>query len=503
MKKILCLSLALLFVLSGFVACGTETPPAPISTGDSDALTDADNTPEAGDTTAAETEPPVTERTHSVPVAELDFGGEEFHVYAFDWQAYSDYFFAEEDSSDPMESAIYYRKCAVEDALGVTLTHTMFKGYGDMYPAIDQNVGTGDDAVQLMLMHCISGLASYATGGTLFAFEDLPYVNLSADWWNLEQMDAVRLGRKYHYGVSDYMIPTPNTLMFNKDMIEDLSLESPYTLVYENHWTIDAFEEMARAASRDVDNNGVWDESDIYGIGGNGYLNFWSASNQFLVTRGDDGRLVFDMSTEKAFDVIESIAVWSREHVSHVPSTGEESDLLKMPSGQVLFAPGGLSPSKSLMESDVNYGILPYPKYDEEQENYRCLDWGGLMAVPTTVRNPELVGATIELLSFESAETTIPVFYDKVLSGQLAQDPDASRMIEIILDNICYDPAMTYLGLSGSVFKIFYAPWFEAHMEGRSNFASLYAEHKDSAQKQIDDLYAALALTEDLSDMFG
>ncbi len=503
MKKIICICLALLLVLSALAACGTDTPPAPVSTGNPADVSGGDTTIADADTTAAETEPPETERMHRVPVAELDFGAEEFHVVAFDWQAYSDYFFAEEDSSDPMESAIYMRKCVVEDALHVTLTHTMYKSYTDMYPAVDQNVGTGDDGIQLILMHCISGVASYATSGVLYPFEKLPHIDLSADWWNQEQMDALRLGRSYHYGVSDYMIPTPNVLLFNKDMIDDLSLENPYTLVDENRWTLDKMEEMSRAASRDVNTDGVWDESDIYGIGGNGYLNFWSACGQFLAHRGEEGKIVFDMSTEKAFDIIETIAVWSREHVSHVPSTGQESDLLKMQSGQVLFAPGSLSPNKKLMESDVNYGILPYPKYNAEQENYRCLDWGGFMAVPTTIRDPEMVGATLELLAFESAETTIPVFYDKVLSGQLAQDPDASRMIDIILENICYDPAMNYLGLSGSVFKIFYAPWFEAHMEGRSNFASLYAEHAEPAQKQIDDLYAALELTETLNDMMG
>ena len=63
-------------------------------------------------------------------------------------------------------------------------------------------------------------------------------------------------------------------------------------------------EEMARAASRDVNNDGVWDESDIYGVGGNGYLNMWSACGQFLAHRGEEGKILLDMSSEKAVDVI-------------------------------------------------------------------------------------------------------------------------------------------------------------------------------------------------------
>ena len=71
---------------------------------------------------------------------------------------------------------------------------------------------------------------------------------------------------------------------------------------------------------------------------------------------------------------------------------------------------------------DFGVGILPYPKYDTEQEDYISLDWGGLMGVPGTIVNTEMVGAVIELLAYESADTVIPAYYDVLLSGKLARD---------------------------------------------------------------------------------
>ncbi len=505
MKKWICLMLALLLALP-FTACGTEKAPEESTPADSPAVSDSDGETEPD---AAETDPETDSgtaeavRAHKVPTDELDFGNEEFHVYAFDWQAYSDYFFAEEESSDPLESAIYDRKRTVEEALNVKLTHTMYKSYVDMYPAVDQNIGTGDDEVQLILMHCISGVASYATSGTLYAFDKLPHVDLTADWWNREQMDALRLGKHYFYGVSDYIIPTPSAIFFNKQIIEDTGLENPYDLVHANQWTMDKMEEMARSYSRDVNNDGIWDEDDVYGIGGNPFLNIWGACDQFLVTHNEEDKLEMAINTEKAADLLTMMARWSSDHVWHYPSTGEEKDLLYLDSEQVLFCAYGLTGSKRLRESDVDYGIVPFPKYNAEQEHYRALDWGGFMAVPVTIRDPELVGATIELLSFESGNTVVPVFYDKVLDGQLAQDPVAPEMIDIVYNSICYDPGMNYLGLSGSMFKIFYLPWFDAALERKANFSSVYAEHGANAQKQIDDLYAALELTEALSDMMS
>ncbi len=71
-------------------------------------------------------------------------------------------------------------------------------------------------------------------------------------------------------------------------------------------------------------------------------------------------------------------------------------------------------------------------------------------------------------------------------------------MLDILFDTICYDPGMTYWGLSGSYMNLFFYPWNEAVLNGRSEFASFYASHKDGAQKFIDDYYTSLALSDKL-----
>ncbi len=517
MKKVLCLLLAMLLVLPLAVACGGNEEKPPVASGDDPAVSgddpavSGDDPAVSGDETdpatpGDETDPATPSDNTKLDTTNLDFGNADFHVVAFNWQAYAHYFFAEEESSDPMESAIYQRKQMVEDAIGVKLSHTMYTGYGDMYPAIDQNVGVGDDSIQLALVHCISGVANYASSGTLYPLEKLPNMNLDADWWNKEQMEEIRLGNSFFYGVNDYMIPTPYIMFFNKGMIEELNLEDPYTLVDNNQWTLEKFEEMARAAHRDTDNNGTWNEKDNYGFtmyDGSEILSFWHASEQYIGRKNDEGRLELVLNTEKAVDILETIASWTTDHLAQVSVSGRGLDCLGMDSDQTLFWLAALSEAEQLRDSDVEYGILPYPKYTADQENYAHLDWGGLMCVPTTIRDPEMVGATIELLAEYSGETVIPAYYDKVLDGQLAQDPRSSDMLDIIFDTVVYDPAVNYFGLSGSIFKLFYQPWFDAHLKGVSMFASTWQENIDAANQQIEDFYSALELTESLNDMMG
>ena len=80
----------------------------------------------------------------------------------------------------------------------------------------------------------------------------------------------------------------------------------------------------------------------------------------------------------------------------------------------------------------VEFGFLPYPKYDEAQKDYISLDWGGLLSVPHSVSNPDMVGAAMELLAWESSTAVIPTYYDTVLTGKLARDDDAIKMMDIL-----------------------------------------------------------------------
>ncbi len=505
MKRIICLLLAVLLVLPMAAACGSEKNPAVPPDGTSGDANTGDSTPDTTDTSAD-----VNTGMHKVPVDELDFGNAEISISAFDWQGYKHYFFAEEESEDPMQSAVYNRRRAVEEALGVTIEEVMYDSYDAMYNAMDQSIGVGDDSMQIVLTHCISRLAPYTSNGSLYALDKLPYVDLSASWWNQEQMDNLKLGSHYLLGANDYMLPCPYVILFNKDMVTSLGLENPYDLVANNAWTIDKFEELARAASRDADSNNLYDEEDYYGIscqngGGSTFLSFWSASEQFMAYKGEDGLLDVFEYTEKAQDICETIAGWSKDHLSCPFPTGSSSDAIHMDTGHVLFWMSNIAGVEELRDAEIDYGILPFPKYDSEQENYYSLDWGGLMCVPTTIRDPEMVGAVIELLAYESGTEggVIDTYYDLVLDGQLAQDPTAPEMLDIIFDTICYDPGVTFWGLSGAYLELFYYPWKKGILMGVSDFSSFYASSKDAAQKFIDDYYANLQMFDNLDDLLG
>ena len=245
---------------------------------------------------------------HNVP--ESDFGGADFVAAYPEWQGYRWYFFADEQTGDGMNDAIFERKARVEDAVNVRIGQENCGSISDVVTAVRKTVQAGDDTYQMGLFHCIQGIAEMVTGGVLYNFDDLPNVDLGAEWWNQEMMDVLRLGSKTLYGVSDYMIPCPYAIFFNKDMVTRYQLDNPYGLVYEGEWTLDRYLTMAASVTADQNGNGKFEDDDIAGMmaeESSKYQSFVTGCGQYLTGRDEDGRVTLDMNTEKMYTIVEKM----------------------------------------------------------------------------------------------------------------------------------------------------------------------------------------------------
>ena len=454
----------------------------------------------AGGETAAVTEAVETRTPHTVPVEELDFGGEELNQVAFDWQGYQFYFFASEENGDIMNDAIYNRTCAVEEALNVKIVLEMHgDNCGTYVSEVKPVILAGDDVYDLMFNHCIDGISTYASEGYLYNLDNLPYIDMKADWWNRDQMDVLKLGENTYYAVNDMMVPCPYVMFFSKELVANLDMENPYQLVYDGRWTLDKFEEMARAAVSDVNGDGKMDENDSWGVTAqeiSKYISFMTGADQYITDRDADGRIQLALKTAKTQDMMERFAALAKDNVVYMPPSMDRSDMLTLDTGRLMFQLDSLSNAELLRDYTVEFGLIPYPKYDEAQKDYISLDWGGLLSVPCTITNPELVGAAMELLAWESANEVLPTYYDIVLTGKLSRDDDAVKMLDILFDTITYEIGGNYFGFSTGFTDLFYALPRLAIEKKSSDFSSFYEKLEKNSNKNIEKFYTALENTE-------
>ena len=95
-----------------------------------------------------------------------------------------------------------------------------------------------------------------------------------------------------------------------------------------------------------------------------------------------------------------------------------------------------------MREMDADFGILPIPKLNEEQENYGAAVnpyTATLTCLPVSVRDPERSARVLQYASYESYYTVNGPLYEYVLGAKLIRDEISSKMLDITFDNRNFD----------------------------------------------------------------
>ncbi|MCL1794250.1 MAG: hypothetical protein FWG34_10295 [Oscillospiraceae bacterium] len=477
MKRIAMLFLAIGF-LSFMAACSGQNgqPSAPVG---ETLLPDSDiSAPDLAD--AAEDE------GDGLP-DDLDYGGHEFCIYTRENTAFYNYI-VEEDTGEILNDAVYRRARNVEGRLNVVFSENTYTDAN----APRSLLLAGDTAYDMYNCRCSHALTFWMDGLTAEIFE-LPRIDLAKPYWNKTVNESISLNNRRHVAIGAANLTVYDftyVLLFNKKLISDFGLLSPYTLVNSGQWTVDKMDEMMKAAISDLNGDGIFDKNDRYGyVARNSDVlpGFWIASGVRSVTKDENDVPVFSAGDErfinifnKAFEVLWDTNAWYREKSpdANVPSSSIEL----FTQNQSLFMDCQVSFIIKLRGMETDFGIIPYPKYDENQESYfaRGAFYDAFMVSKS---NPDFdrTSAVIEALNSDSHKTVIPVYYDLCLKTRNSRDDESETMLDLIFGNLIFD-----LGDSIWVDRIRDAVFAGMFGGNNRNIASKLESMEKSVQKDID-----------------
>ena len=161
--------------------------------------------------------------------------------------------------------------------------------------------------------------------------------------------------------------------------------------------------------------------------------------------------------------------------------------LFKQGGGLFLF--GGMWLISKYRDSEVDFGIIPAPKFEESQEKYYNTHSPGnctAYAVPVTATDLERTGAVLEAMAQLSKYTLTPAYYDISLQGKFLRDEESAAMIDIILANRNFDLGMIFDW--GGTLTIFY----DMYNAKTNDFSSRYAGIESKAEAAIADFIAKI-----------
>jgi hypothetical protein len=493
MKKAILILLCVSLCALTFMSCGGEnqgTADNPEAGSDS-----------AGEETSANPEAVAEEAKYMGYVfPETQYDDYEFKILNFEIQDWA--YFAmdtEEETGDVINDAMYERNAIVEENLGIKITDIIVP-WGGMNTPLTNSINAGTKDYDVAMLNAYSS-GVMAQQGMFMNLNDIASLNLDGAWWDKNANESLEIAGKLYFTTTDANASTYDlmaTMFFNKSMLTNLALEDPYKLVLDKKWTMDKLLEMMRAAANDIDGDGIFTYNDIWGLSTHAVqdAHYFTGGGMVLINKDSNGYPVLNAPSEQFTSVYAKvreifnlsdaegllISAGSNEGKIQGSRDGINSPEGLFMAGNSLFLGQCLSIARMMRSAEIDFGIIPHPKYNETQENYYALMDPNFatLTIPVTQDNPEMAGTVMNALTAVSSTTLKPAYYDVSLNNQLMRDEESIAMLDIEMQNRVYDLAMIYAW--GGISDAFRQAAFAANGE---NPMTVYERLADKTQSEI------------------
>jgi hypothetical protein len=335
------------------------------------------------------------------------------------------------------------------------------------------------------------------------SYEDIPYVDLSKPWWYDEINKQITLAGHLSFAVGAMNMDNTGsmqTLCFNKRILSDYNLDSPYDLVRNGEWTIDKFYSLMVPVIKDVNGDGNMDENDQWGACYTHdvfYNNFGPVSGEDMVKKDDsDMPYLAVLGNDKLIGIWQKLLeyknqgleycvdVYGQTQYKSVSSNVYEEAMMMFKDGRALFGSvASLANYALYRDMDDDFGILPFPTSDEKKpgEGYYSYRNGICCAyfVPNSGLDLEKIGIVFESLCYEYYYNIIPDYLDTVAYTKQLRDEDSLEMLNMMNEKRVIDLACGYWWEST------YASFYSIFRSGKDTFISNYTKLEKGINKTM------------------
>ncbi|MBQ3792604.1 MAG: hypothetical protein II797_05845 [Clostridia bacterium] len=516
MKRIVSGLLAALLILScaaALLACDPKKDPVETKTPDSSSPSTTPGTSEP-----ETTETPTTVNPHADPgLPEMKYNGETFTMLG--WSEYSgvygqqrDLVYLEDVKTNSINEAVRDRNDYVSDTYDVN-----FKGVFE--DSVLERISAAEKATMTLANMFVGSLYAFGSLVNNGFVKDIrsemgSYLDLTKPYWNQKEQQAMSILNHLYMVAGDIITVDKEGIWmvtYNRDLITDRNMTDPYELIDDGTWTVDNMYTMARTVSDYSDH----EPNDWFGI-------TWGmiseSYNSYQIWMGSGVRLVkkdaltdmpyFGEMDEFMYDSILAISQFQFDttvtlfasRITGVADTTWDGAIKIFRTGHALFKIGSVSMCEWLREYDMDFGVLPMPKYSVEQreycsslnENYTCLV--GFQKSLGLLPNGEYDAAVIdfsaiitEALCCESTDTLLSAYYDNTLVYKALRQEKDERMLKLVFDSRTFDLSLSFDWCSAFIQNI-----SGAKSESRINrVKSSYDSYAASVKRAIDSFLSA------------
>ena len=486
MKKHLALVLCLLMLVQALSACSDGTSQ------DTGADTSQSKNNESGitETENAESEKVTAESTLTI----VNFNGRDYRMISTNQDERHVDICADEFTGAALNDLVHSRNLRVSELYNVNMV-AEDESYSVINDMVRKDFTSGDLSYELYLTNYTAH--SLATAGCLYNFYNLPYVNLTQEWWDQHEVADMTIQGNLFLAIGDISpteLLTSECMLFNKNLFDRSGIEYPYKDALDGKWTLDKVLAICDGRTTDLNGDGeIKVGDDLFS------LTCWSdypaamlygAGGDFSHT-DENGSIVLDIDVEKSSAIYDKIYALLKGTQANYEIEQHERSFKVFNDGRAYFC--GITfqkIEKFLREMEDDYGVLPNPKFDENQENYStCVSGAGSMVViPRSCSDVEFVGAMTEAMAALSYDMITPDLIDVLASTKNVRDTESSQIVQLIIRNRNFDTArMHNVSVDGFVEQLLRADSVEI-----SSYFAMNEKVWSTGLKQLNKKYEKL-----------
>ncbi len=368
------------------------------------------------------------------------------------------------DTTNKVDRVIFDRNRAVEEKLGVTLTVEWY-GTGNIRSSeVNTSLANNDSDYDVIcgrqyddVVMCLEGNLADLTqlyDGT----EKIDYLDFNAPYWSTYYIEAMKCGDAIYWLTGDLCLRYTGSYYctFVNAWIYEQYCETEfgniYSIVKEGNWDYDTLNKMTIKSFQNLDGDDAITADDQCG----GVFPVWDNTNGLALaagvnwsSRNDDGTMEFEFTSanDRLMDWMATFRGVLKNGYVRNTRGDYKGAMMSLASDLAGFVLGRLNQAELYLgDMEHDYYILPCPKLNKEQAQYRSSVHDGVQLYGINAYSTHIaaVAATLEELAAGSYWDVRPIYYDEALKYMYSRDQGAADMIDLMGEVVYSDFAYIY-----------------------------------------------------------
>lgn len=386
------------------------------------------------------------------------------------------------------------RNKLVEERYGVVLNYTArdgnFGGSELFTTAIRTSYINGEGAYDIVIPQGYFGVL-LALEGCYYDQNRSPYLHLEEDWYYRYINEVCELDGKLFFSAGAYIMDKTSAaygIYVNQTMFSNLvdSEADLYQRVREGKWTYEDLITWADGISADLNNDGLMDAADRYGVVGSTLQPFFTGCDIRSVEWTEDGTPLPVFYGDRLITLFDRLyALVNAKGEGYLTATAIDARKA-FTAGRALFLVGAVSEMSEAQFADMTdaFLLLPLPKYNESQAHYCTAFQRNDLQMILANTDTDRAAIVLEALNYQTDQVLIPAYWESIMLKRFAEDADMREMMQLIRSSATLDFANIFSKQIGSI----YGTPAQLIKDRSNTLASWWADAEQSVGEQLTGL---------------